>query len=69
MSYEILNYTLKREEHLWRTWSHAKNALNEPRHRMVWVLRKDDRIMHISQTKEDMILEMMVGYADAMDVV
>lgn len=67
MNYEIGEYTLKREEMEWQTWSHAKMAYNPLRMKMVWVLRKNGHLMHTAQTKEDMILEMMIYTADAMD--
>jgi hypothetical protein len=56
--YEIGEYKILREEHL------DSAGL----HRMFWVLRKDDNIIHLAKSWEDMVLEMMIWTADAMEV-
>ena len=55
--YEIGNVQMSREEHL----------DSDGKHRMYWVLRKDNFIVHCCKTWEDMILEMMIWSAEAME--
>ena len=64
--YEIGEYRLDREE---MDWGKRKERTGrwESRLRMVWVLRKNGHLMHVAKTKEDMILEMMIWAADAME--
>lgn len=67
MEHQLGEYTLKREEMEYSTYSIAKECYNPHRMMMVWVLRKNGHIMLTTRTKEDMILEMMIYTADAMD--
>jgi len=55
--YQIGEYTLDREEQL----------DSKGHYRMFWVLRKNGNPVHMAKTKEDMILEMMIWSADAME--
>tara|TARA_R100001163_G_scaffold3028_2_gene4610 strand:+ start:4425 stop:4631 length:207 start_codon:yes stop_codon:yes gene_type:complete len=64
--YELGEYRLKREEMEWGRHNH-RTGKYESRMQMVWVLRKNDNIMLIQKTKEDMILDMMIWAADAME--
>tara|TARA_A100001391_G_scaffold205454_1_gene206490 strand:- start:783 stop:971 length:189 start_codon:yes stop_codon:yes gene_type:complete len=56
--YEIGEYKIRREEHI------NSRGLN----RMMWVLRKDGNILCVSKTWNDLVLEMMIWSADAMEV-
>jgi hypothetical protein len=64
--YEIGEYTLDREQMDWGKRT-ERTGRWESRLRMVWVLRKNGHLMHVGKTKEDMILEMMIWAADAME--